>query len=31
MYKELFELVESVEKLNEKVLKINKLKEEDDN
>ena len=31
MYKEFFELVESVENLNEKVHRINKLKEDDDN
>ena len=31
LYKELFELMESVENLNKKVAKINKLKEEDDN
>ena len=31
LYKELFELVESVENLNKKLTKINKLKEEDDN
>ena len=31
LYKEFFELVESVENLNKKVTKINKLKEEDDN
>ena len=31
LHKEFFELVESVENLNKKVTKINKLKEEDDN
>lgn len=31
MYKEFFELVESVENLNKKVHRINKLKEDDDN
>lgn len=31
MYKEFFELVESVENLNEKGHRINKLKEDDDN
>ena len=31
IYKEFFELVESVENLNKKVTKINKLKEEDNN
>ena len=31
LYKEFFELAESVENLNEKVNKLTKLKEEDDN
>lgn len=31
LYKEFFELVESVQNLNKKVTNINKLKEEDDN
>lgn len=31
LYKEFFELVESVKNLNKKVTNINKLKEEDDN